>query len=101
MYLFNGIKYKIVGHQTLAVAASVVSPTLSGTNIIAMVVRVNTASLRWTATSAATPTASAGKTESVGAELLFDDRDEIDNFEAIRTGSTSSEIDFVFLAGVP
>ena len=100
MYLLNGIKYKLVGHQTLTVAASAVGPTLSGDNVMAMVVRINDASLRWRA-DGTDPTASVGKTERATSEILLTESSEIANFKAIRTGSDSSEIDFVFLTGAP
>ncbi len=98
MFGFSGA-YRVVGHQTLTVSNSAVSPTIPATTA-AMIVRINDTTLRWDAVGG-TPTASDGKTEDPGTELLFDASEELANFSAIRKSGTDSEIDFVFLTKLP
>jgi hypothetical protein len=92
--------FQIVGHDTKAVSSSAVSLTTLGENITQVTIRVNDATIRWRADGTA-PTASEGHTQSIGDIFVLTDENEISNFQAIRKGSTDSEIDCIYEKGLP
>mgnify|MGYP003680992866 FL=1 len=93
-------EYQIVGHDTKAVSSSAVSLTTSGSNITQVTIRVNDATIRWRADGTA-PTASEGHTQSIGDIFVLTDETEVSNFQAIRKGSTDSEIDCIYEKRLP
>lgn len=93
-------KWRVVGHQTLAVSTSVVSLTIDGDKVLGAWIKVKDAAIRWRI-DGTDPTASVGHPEEAEAGFLLTDKVEIDGFEAIRRDSTNSELNILYLAPKP
>ena len=72
--------------------------TIRGQPIIQKVeLTVETAQIRWW-DDGTDPTASVGQVANVGTRIVLANRNRIENFRAIRTGSTSATLRGVYLA---
>lgn len=92
--------HRIVGHQTLAVSTSAVSLTKAGTNVERAEIHVDDAAIRWRADGTA-PTASVGHPQSIDELFALDTITDIDEFQAIRSGGSDSELNIIYFARNP
>jgi hypothetical protein len=92
--------FEVVGHQTLAVAASAVGLTLVGANVHKAEIKIRDAEIRWRA-DGTDPTASVGRPEATGSVFEITGSQDLADFKAIRVTSTSAEINIIYLAKVP
>ena len=94
-----------VAFEQITVATSAIGLSVSnvrgyGSNRYAAeraVVIVETAPLRWR-DDGTDPTSSVGMIANPGTILTFDNRDRLEKFRAIRTGSTSATLSVTYLA---
>lgn len=94
-----------VAYEQITVAATAIGFSVAnvrgyGSNRFAaekVIVVVETAQIRWRA-DGTDPTSSVGHLANVGTVLTFDNRDRIEKFRAIRTGSVSATLSVEYLA---
>ena len=94
-----------VAYESITVAATAIGLTTAnvrgyGTNRYAaekVVITVESAQLRWR-DDGTDPTSSEGHLANVGTVLTLDNRDRIEKFRAIRTGSTSATLRVSYFA---
>ena len=94
-----------VAFEQITVATSAIGLSVSnvrgyGSNRYAAeraIVIVETAPLRWR-DDGTDPTSSVGMIANPGTILTFDNRDRLEKFRAIRTGSTSATLSVTYLA---
>tara|TARA_R110000824_G_scaffold28164_2_gene94859 strand:+ start:2591 stop:2896 length:306 start_codon:yes stop_codon:yes gene_type:complete len=85
-----------LNHEAVTVAASAIgfdatTATNNGIRPNAALITVETAEMRFT-TDGTTPTTTVGHLADAGQVIELSDRTECEQFRAIRTGSSSSEI---------
>lgn len=88
--------YKIISHERIQVGASAVGVTPPD-NCVAIQCRVGSQDSIMVSVDTVAPTASVGYPFLPYEEFIIDDRDELANFKAIRVGSTTVDLQVLYL----
>ena len=95
---------RVIAYDSISIPASSTRLTLAnvrGTSERFMaekvIITVETAQIRWR-DDGTDPTSSEGHLANVGAVITLDNRERIESFRAIRTGSTSATLRVSYLA---
>lgn len=90
----------VVGHQTLTVSNSAVGLTIPSANVDRAIFVVRDAELRWRV-DGTDPTSSVGHPQDAYTEFALDTIGELEAFKAIRTTSTTSELNILYIRDEP
>ena len=89
--------YKPVGFQMITIDSTTGGIGLNPGSADRAIIVVETANLRFCVTESCAPTSSFGTPLDMGQAWVLETIDEVKNFKAIRTGSTSAKISVIYM----